>query len=144
MIYAIDSKMSYNEYSMLENKSLNQWEWPLEEPISIDPFPLYAYNKNYKWWLCGFTEAEGCFCIRKSGAQSFSIGQKNDRIIIESIKTFFKLPNKIRTQKQTKFFIIETYNTRSLYQIINFFEQYSLRGEKSGSFQLFKNYFNSK
>jgi hypothetical protein len=24
MIYAIDSKMSYNEYSMLENKSLNQ------------------------------------------------------------------------------------------------------------------------
>ncbi|TLY78191.1 MAG: hypothetical protein E6K49_06315 [Gammaproteobacteria bacterium] len=42
-------------------------------------------------------EAEGCFSIRKvSNNHSFSIGQKNDKYIIDTIKNHFNAQNEVR------------------------------------------------
>mgnify|MGYP006292166037 CR=1 FL=1 len=51
----------------------------------------------YPSWLSGFMEAESCFSMRvgdNSDVSSFSIGQKNDKYLIGSIKKLF---NAIRT-----------------------------------------------
>jgi len=58
--------MDVNQY--LKERSLKYENPPL---IAFHPLPTY-----FSAWLSGFIEAEGCFCIRKSGQRSFSIGQK--------------------------------------------------------------------
>lgn len=135
MKYGIINNISYSEYHFLEEK--NSWTFSLSINNNID-----LLSEEYKWWLCGFVEAEGCFCIRKNKNLSFSIGQKNNLVLINLIKLFFNLPNKLREKEN--FFIIETYNKKSIIKIIEFFNNYNLKGEKKESFELFKIAFNEK
>jgi hypothetical protein len=55
-------------------------------------------NCNYfNEWLSGFIEAEGCFSIRKSSNYpSFSIGQINDKYILDAIKHHWDVKNEVR------------------------------------------------
>jgi hypothetical protein len=93
--------------------------------------PNYIIDYTYfNEWLSGFIEAEGCFSIRRnSNIQSFSIGQNNDKHILNMIKTHFNIKNNIRLIK-SNFWHIEVYNKLTLINIINHCLQFPLLGEK--------------
>lgn len=90
----------------------------------------------FKEWLSGFIEAEGFFSIRESNNHSFSIGQNEDIYIIEAIKQYFKVTNKVRN-RSGKFYFIEVYRKEVLLNIINHCMNYTLLGEKLESLKKF-------
>lgn len=93
----------------------------------------------YNEWLSGFTEAEGCFSIRQNNNHSFSIGQNNDKYLIDAIKSHFKIQSLTRhSDKNKSFWVIETYRKSTLHNIIKHFSTYPLLGEKAISFNKFK------
>lgn len=98
----------------------NSIEVAAEHPIS-----QILDLEQFADWLCGFVEAEGCFCIRKNGQHSFSIAQKDERDLILAIRLFFQIPNKIQ-EKSHGMFVIETYNRETLQRILHFLEGASL------------------
>ena len=121
--------------------------------ISVDDY-LYSRNNKYdaqsefiksnsefnipdyfNAWLSGFIEAEGCFSTRKSGSHSFSIGQNNDIYLINAIKSYFKINNKIRNKGI--FYSLEVYKKEILKEIVNHCTSYPLLGEKSKSLNKF-------
>jgi hypothetical protein len=83
----------------------------------------------FKGWLSGFIEAEGCFSIRKSNSHSFSIGQNDDLYLIEAIKQYFEVTNKVRNP-YGKFYFLEIYKKEVLLKIITHCTNYPLLGEK--------------
>ena len=87
-------------------------------------------------WLSGFIEAEGCFSIRKSNNDSFSIAQKNDLYLIEAIKQYFEINNKVRKPCRD-FYLIEVYKREVLLKITTHCTNYPLLGEKSESLKKF-------
>lgn len=108
--------------------------------------PLY-----FKGWLSGFIEAEGCFSIprgdfkespgspkgrRKSNNHSFSIGQNDDVYLIEAIKHYFEITNKVRNPNG-KFYFLEVYKKEALLKIITHCRNYPLLGEKLESLKKF-------
>ena len=91
--------------------------------------------------MVGFTDAEGCFSIRKvHNNHSFSIGQKNDKYILDSIKEHFNITNKI-INKNNDFWYLEVYKKSVLIDIINHCTKFPLLGEKTLSFDKFKDLF---
>lgn len=109
-------------------------KYEMQNIIINSPFnpPLY-----FKEWLSGFVEAEGCFSLRKNGNHSFSIGQNDDKYIIEAIKTIFKMNSVVRNP-YSNFYSIEVYKKDTLFGIISFFYEYPLMGEKLRSFVEFE------
>jgi len=110
-----------------KNKYLN--------PISsIQSPPIY-----FPQWLSGFIEAESCFCIRENKSNSFRISKLNDLYIIEFIKDYFKLTNKIRSIKSKNgiLYLIETYKKASHKLIMKHCEKYPLLGNKNLQYQKF-------
>jgi hypothetical protein len=103
---------------------------------------IINYNINlkiptyFKGWLSGFIEAEGCFSIRKSNSHSFSIGQNDDLYLIEVIKQYFEVTNKIRNP-YGKFYFLEIYKKELLLKIISHCTNYPLLGEKLESLKKF-------
>lgn len=87
-------------------------------------------------WFSGFSEAEGCFSIRKTGHKSFSISLKNDLYILQRIKTYTCAENKIRLIKGNCF-VFEVYNKSVLHFLKGHFSNYPLLGEKYNSFVKF-------
>ena len=105
-------------------------------------FPYY-----YNSWLSGFIEAEGCFSLRKNNNHSFSIGQKTDKYLLESIKLYFDAKNMIREIKAIDrsnilkyprelldFYLLEIYRKETLFKIIDHFNKFPLLGNKNDSF----------
>jgi uncharacterized protein (DUF433 family) len=90
----------------------------------------------FKGWLSGFIEAEGCFSIRKSNNHSFSIGQNDDLYLIEAIKQYFEVTNKVRNS-YGKFYFLEIYKKKVLLKIITHCTNYPLLGEKLESLKKF-------
>jgi hypothetical protein len=83
----------------------------------------------FKAWLSGFIEAEGCFSIRKTKAHSFSIGQNDDVYLIDAIKQYFEISNKVRNP-YGNFYFIEVYKKEVLAKIVAHCTNYPLLGEK--------------
>nr|YP_010714069.1 LAGLIDADG homing endonuclease [Fuscoporia gilva]WDD39632.1 LAGLIDADG homing endonuclease [Fuscoporia gilva] len=99
------------------------------------------YKSYFNEWLSGFIEAEGCFSIRsKNNIHSFSIGQNNDKYILDFIKNHFCIFNEVRNKKD-KFWFIEVYRKSILLNIIDHCNKYPLLGEKLVSFNKFKDLF---
>lgn len=95
----------------------------------------------FKVWLSGFIEAKGCFSVRKSNNHSFSIGQKDDYYLIEAIKQYFEVTNKVRNSHD-RFYFLDIYKKEVLLKIITHCTNNPLLGEKSISLTTFsKNLF---
>ena len=112
--------------------------------VQSDPFGqernCFILPDYFKGWLSGFTEAEGCFSLRKANNHSFSIGQNEDFYLINAIKQFFGAVNKVRNPK-SNFYLIEIYRKEILDTIINHYNNYPLLGEKAETFNEFSQYF---
>lgn len=108
-----------------------------------EQFAIINANTNikvptyFKAWLSGFIEAEGCFSIRKTEVHSFSIGQNDDLYLIEAIKQYFEVSNKVRNP-YGNFFFIEVYKKEPLAKIVAHCTNYPLLGEKLESLIKFK------
>jgi hypothetical protein len=99
----------------------------------------YNIPSYFKVWLSGFIEAEGCFSIRKYNNHSFSIGQNDDIYLIDAIKQYFKVTNKVRNP-YGKFYLLEVYKKEALLKIITHCTNYPLLGEKLESLKKISNY----
>lgn len=118
----------------LENK--NKKYEQLEDILKSKPFKKSINTEYFKKWLAGFTEAEGCFSIRKNNNHSFSLSQKNEIYLMEEIKKILKASNKIRRTKDNMY-ILEIYKKETLLEIKEFFKEHPLLGEKKNSFIIF-------
>ena len=124
---------------------LENVDWYLNNRAHKDVlFKIKSSQLDYSYfneWLSGFIEAEGCFSIRKvHNNHSFSIGQKNDKYILDSIKEHFNITNKI-INKNNDFWSLEVYKKSVLIDIINHCTKFPLLGEKTLSFDKFKDLF---
>ena len=133
---------------ILECFKQNNVEWYLntrnKKYLNTNNPNLNIDNSYFNEWLSGFIEAGGCFSIRNnSNIYSFSIGQNNDKYIIEKIKTHFNILTQIRNIND-KFWFIEVYRKTILIDIINHCLNYPLLGEKLLSFSKFKDLLNFK
>jgi hypothetical protein len=100
------------------------------DPAKVD----YRY---FNEWLSGFIEAEGCFSIRQNNSHSFSIGQNDDKYLIDAIRKHFSIQSQTRNPYKT-FWLIETYRVSTLHNIIKHCTEYPLIGAKLVSFKKFK------
>ena len=97
----------------------------------------YKIPSYFKVWLSGFIEAEACFSIRISQNHSFSIGQNDDFYLIDIIKQYFQVTNKVRNPYKN-FYFLEVYKKEVLLRIITHCTNYPLLGKKSESLKIFK------
>ena len=101
---------------------------------SLHYFPL---------WCSGFITGEGCFCIKslsqdgKKGVKSFSIAQKHDLYLIESIREYFSGINPVRKLK-SEMYLWKVYRCEVLENVIAHCDRYPLLGKKRMQFDLFK------
>lgn len=126
--YCLTNNVTYSEYFYIKFNPTGMDQWFSMQPnfadfsrqIDAQTILQLPYFNN---WLCGFTEAEGCFSIRrkrKNNSKSFSIGQNNGYEILSAIKLHFEIPNKIRNPSG-KFYVIETYNKKCLKKVVDFY-----------------------
>lgn len=128
------TKNSMNYY--LNNRNKKYEECPHQLDILKASFNADRLPNYFKEWLSGFIEAEGCFSIRKSNSHSFSIGQNDDKYLIETIKLYFEAGNAVKNS-YGKFFALEIYKKEVLKRIITHCSNYPLLGEKRTSFEKF-------
>lgn len=118
--YLLNRDFKYSQQIAIINSNIN--------------FKIPSY---FEGWLSGFIEAEGCFSIRKSNNLSFSIGQNDDAFLIEAIKQYFEVTNRVRNS-YGKFYFLEVYKKEVLEKIIRHCINYSLLGEKLESLKKFR------
>lgn len=102
--------------------------------INILKLNLISLPHYFAAWFSGFTEAEGCFSIRKSNNHSFSIGQNYDSYLIHAIKLFIGANNIVRNPYKN-FYSLEVYNKDVFKFLIHHFNNFPLLGEKLVSFK---------
>lgn len=130
--------------SCLNNTSIDDYlinrDLKYKEQINIinSPFNIPIY---FKEWLSGFIEAEGCFSVRKAKNHSFSIGQNDDKYLIEAIKQYFEAINIVRNPYKN-FYFLEIYKKELLKEIILHCTNYPLLGEKKESLKKFSKEYN--
>lgn len=125
---------------MLECFKRNDVEWYLNSRNSKYLTRDTSVNIDYSYfneWLSGFIEAEGCFSIRQNNSHSFSIGQNDDKYLIDAIRNHFNIQSQTRNPYKT-FWLIETYRLSTLHHIIKHCTEYPLIGQKLVSFKKFK------
>jgi len=96
-----------------------------------------------KYWLIGFTEAEGSFYIVKKGPKrlvhAFEITQKRDIIVLEAIAMILGL--KV-THKKTYNTVVTT-KSESIRNIVEYYHK-TMKGMKALEFRIWARSFNKK
>ncbi len=110
--------------------------------------PNTTVPQEISWYLSGYTDGEGSFCVSFSPRRklriglevrpSFSVSQNSDRS--EVLNLFQQLfgCGTIRPDRSDKTFKYETRNLKDLVEkVIPFFERYPLKSSKNHDFDLF-------
>lgn len=108
----------------------------LDNIIKSQPFKKVLEDEYFKMWLAGFIEAEGSFNIRKNKNHSFSISQKLEGPLFQTIKSTLNISNKLRVIKGDCY-LLEVYKLETLLHIYSFLDKYPLLGEKKESYDKF-------
>lgn len=131
--YLLNRKLKYNKQLTIIKSNFN-----------------FNIPSHFKGWLSGFIEAEGCFSSssfssfssekekkkRKNNNPFFSIGQNDDLYLIDAIKQYFGVTNKVRNT-HGKFYYLEVYKKQVLLKIIAHCANCHLLGEKLESLHKF-------
>lgn len=142
-IYCFQNRITYSEYITIKQHGASWPPYQNIKPYTVDQLLAQPHWPN---WVCGFTEAEGCFCVRSNGSLSFSIAQKKDAHLLHAIKKFFQIPNIVRNSQQ-QIYVVETYRTAVLTFIVNYFcgrECVGLLGIKRKQLEIFRRVLNEK
>jgi len=156
-------------YFILENPNISLYDKNLNLEILKKNIPNSdylspAWNKiNFKFedeldivkaklivskpWLIGFIEAEGSFYITKREIERYSHGfglsQKLDKQVLEAIRHILHIKNNVRSRLSIKnsYYILDTINSRSLNNIIDYFKN-TIKGIKSVEYKIWARTFN--
>jgi hypothetical protein len=90
----------------------------------------------FKEWLSGFIEAKGQFIVKESNNRYFLIGQNYDIYLINAIKKYFNISNKINNTHD-KFYFLKIYKKETLLKIITHCTNYPLIGDKLEKLRIF-------
>lgn len=134
------------KYCLFHTITMSEYKYLKKHMDMVPGFkkkPMPSLQASWlQWWIVGFVEAEGCFCIRKNKRLSFSIGQKDEYEVIKMIAAFFHMPNKIQ-QKPLGMYVVEGSQRAMLRNMIRFFEKFPLLGEKKVHFDSFVQVFHT-
>jgi hypothetical protein len=141
----------FDIYPPLSSKMICQLEF-IKRCLTETSVNTYLFNRNCKYnnqltiiksninfnmpsyfreWLSGFIEAKGYFSILKHNNCYFSIRQNDDIYLINAIKEYFEVTNKVKnTGCKNKIYFFEVYKKEVLLKIINHCINYPLLGEK--------------
>ena len=146
-------KLLYLLYNKLKTPKIEKINQLIEWLNDNRGHKINLYNYNLKevakdlnnYWLCGFTDADGCFYIRVSRLKNksrvafrFSIDQrmvdpmtgKSYIFIMDAIANKLKTKNSIITRKHGTYFRIEATSKESLNNILDYFDLYPLQSIK--------------
>ena len=137
-----------NQYNLLlytlEN-NVKKWELlpdviPNYSPIILDnPANILRNVWYFKDWLVGFVVAEGSFFVQANKEISFSISQKSNKILMESIHLFFKPNRAIYYSKDKDVSLVRMSSAKDIQKVVNFFsfeDNYPLVGFKKDSYEI--------
>jgi len=146
LTFKMQQKYHFFKYCLFHTITMSEYKY-LKKHMHMVPglkkTPIPSLQTSWlKWWIVGFVEAEGCFCIRKNKRLSFSIGQKDEYEVIKMIATFFHMPNTIQ-QKSLGMYVVEGSQRAMLRNMIAFFASNPLLGEKKVSFDSFVQVFHT-
>lgn len=140
--YCFQNKLTYSEYAHIKTLGDDWLGFDNIKDMTSSEIMLAPHWRN---WLCGFTEAGGCFSTRKNLNHSFSIAQKNGYEIMHAVKTFFNASNKIRQTSSVH--CIEIYAMVVLTPMVEFYgskDVVGLLGKKRLEWLAFKDALEAK
>lgn len=105
--------------------------------------------QNVCWYLSGYADGEGCFCVsfspraklrtRLEVRSSFSVGQNKDRSEVLFLYKKVLSCGTIRPNRRDKTIKFEVRNLNDLiFKVIPFFEKYPLKSSKQNEFLKFR------
>lgn len=98
-----------------------------------------------KWWLIGFTEAEGSFyLVNKSSnrlVHGFEITPKLDKIVLMAIKYLLHISTSVAIKKPG-YYYLSTTNSRAIKNIIKYYSN-TMKGMKSAEFRIWARAYNN-
>jgi hypothetical protein len=96
-------------------------------------------NVMTKSWIVGFIEAEGSFYLTNKDSNrivhGFGLTQKLDKVVLDGIALTFHISNTVRFRELHNYYILDTTNSRSIENIINFFKD-TMKGVKSLEYKI--------
>ena len=127
LIFEVKNKNMPNDYvsPAINHLSLSSEHSEIKTSISIS-------------WLVGFIEAEGNFGLYPDKNRfniEFTIVQKLDKLLLESIRHLLHIPSKIQYSQIRNIYSLKTKNSRAVSNIIDLF-QGKFKGVKSLEFKL--------
>ena len=131
-----NEKITYiKETKLPENYISSVWKDVILEELSYNNIE----NIITKPWLVGFVEAEGSFYLVSKDCNrlvhGFGITQKLDKIILDGIKRILHISSKVRYKFKHDYYILDTTNSRSIENIIDFFNN-TMKGMKSLEYRI--------
>jgi hypothetical protein len=108
-------------------------------PHQVD---YYLDHPFFDWWLVGFTEAEGSFCIQKPFVHNFNISQVNEEVICLAIKNYFKITTAV-SKDNINCYKLSATSFNNMKTILTFFKG-KLLGQKFVSYEHVKQSWENK
>lgn len=140
---SLTTSESNKQLVKVKEKSLpNDYISPVWDKNNYDEI---SENKNIinKYWLVGFIEAQGSFYLVKKDdkrlVHGFSLTQKLDPIVLESIRSILKISTKI--QYKSNYYSLDTTNSRAVENIISYFHN-TMKGMKSFEYRVWSKSYN--